>query len=199
MEDDEEEEGEGEEEEEEGKDEDEDDGEKNEEAIEKDDYDEEESGGEVGDDIHGDETIEEEEDDDIIVIEDEVEQREEDKEEGGQSIEIETIENENPLANAKREERLEVKLEEANGKVYKWMAGIGPNEIEGTIGDWDKLSLLKMVEMADQEIREHPQKFVQTIINLFNLFFRLNLWLPWMKCAIPKCLPQIEGVNNAVI
>jgi hypothetical protein len=33
-----------------------------------------------------------------------------------------------------------------------------PNEIEGTIGDWDNLLLLKMVEMADQEIREHPQK-----------------------------------------
>jgi hypothetical protein len=40
------------------------------------------------------------------------------------------------------------------------MAGIEPNQIEGTIGEWDKLSLLKMVEMADQEIREHPQKSI---------------------------------------
>jgi phosphoribosylamine-glycine ligase len=59
-----------------------------------------------------------------------------------------------------REEALAEKLAKANEKVYKWMAGIEPNEIEGTIGDWDKLSLLKMVEMADQEIRVHPQKFV---------------------------------------
>jgi hypothetical protein len=40
------------------------------------------------------------------------------------------------------------------------MAGIEPDEIGRAIGDWDKLSLLKMVEMADQEIRGHPQKFI---------------------------------------
>jgi hypothetical protein len=49
------------------------------------------------------------------------------------------------------------------------MAGIGPNEIEGTIGEWDKLSLAKMVEMADQEIREHPQKSDLILINLHIL------------------------------
>jgi hypothetical protein len=58
-----------------------------------------------------------------------------------------------------RAERLKEKLAKANGKVYKWMAGIEPTEIGQTIGEWDKLSLLKMVEMADQEIREHPTKF----------------------------------------
>jgi hypothetical protein len=53
-----------------------------------------------------------------------------------------------------RAERLKEKLAKVNGKVYKWMAGIGQKEIGQTIGDWDKLSLLKMVEMADHEIRE---------------------------------------------
>jgi hypothetical protein len=38
------------------------------------------------------------------------------------------------------------------------MAGIAPNEIGPTIKEWDKWSVLKMVEMADQEIREHPKK-----------------------------------------
>jgi hypothetical protein len=69
------------------------------------------------------------------------------------------VEEENPWANPTKE-TLEVKLENANEKVYKWMAGIGPNEIEATISEWDKLSLLKMVEMADQEIRQHPQKSI---------------------------------------
>jgi hypothetical protein len=81
--------------------------------------------------------------------------------------EIEGIED-NPFAMS-REETLKIKLENANEKVYKWMAGIEPNKIGKTIGDWDKVSLLKMVEMADQEIREHPQKFI-FIINIFNLF-----------------------------
>jgi hypothetical protein len=95
------------------------------------------------------------------------------------SMEIEIIEN--PLGKAPpataageakanppaEEEKLETKLAKATAKVYNWMAGIEPNEIGQTIGDWDKLSVLKMVEMADQEIREHPQKFGQ-IINLFN-------------------------------
>jgi hypothetical protein len=98
-----------------------------------------------------------------------------------------------------REETLKRKLAKANEKVYKWMAGIEPTEIERTIGDWDKLSVLKMVEMADQEIREHPQKFVKnnkSCLLTCELTFRFNLWLPWLKCAIPKCLPQIEGVRK---
>jgi hypothetical protein len=65
-----------------------------------------------------------------------------------------------------REKELKEKLAKANEKVYKWMAGIVPNEIEGTIGEWDKLSLLKMVEMADQEIREHPDKFITNDTNI---------------------------------
>jgi hypothetical protein len=79
-------------------------------------------------------------------------------------IKIEHIE-ELPCSNS-REETLKLKLAKANEKVYKWMAGIGPNEIEGTIGDWDKISLLKMVEMANQEIREHPEK--SNIVNSFK-------------------------------
>jgi hypothetical protein len=57
-----------------------------------------------------------------------------------------------------RKEILKEKLAKANEKVYKWMTGIESNEIGQTIGDWDKLSLLKMVEMANQEIRENPEK-----------------------------------------
>jgi hypothetical protein len=57
-----------------------------------------------------------------------------------------------------REETVRKKLKKANEN--KWMEGIELNEIEGAIGDWDKLSILKMVEMADQEIREHPEKFI---------------------------------------
>jgi hypothetical protein len=81
------------------------------------------------------------------------------REDEEESVEIKIIEIiENPLRS--REEILKKKLAKANDKVYKWMTGIGPNEIEETIGDWDKLSLLKMVEMADQEIRQHPEKFI---------------------------------------
>jgi hypothetical protein len=136
-----------------------------------------------------------EENDNIVFKEDKPIKEEKKKEEGEEeSMEVEGIEA-NPFANS-REETLKLKLENATEKVYKWMAGIEPNEIGGTIGEWDNLSLLKMVEMADQEIREDPQKFI-FIINICNLFkFRLNLWLPWLKCAIPKCLPQIEGVRN---
>jgi hypothetical protein len=70
-----------------------------------------------------------------------------------------------------REEKLKKKLAKANEKVYKWMAGIESNKIEGTIGKWDKLSLLKMVEMADQEIRQHPQKSITNTNKLFNHLF----------------------------
>jgi hypothetical protein len=106
--------------------------------------------------------IEEEEDQqEIIVLENEDEEQQQGEEgEGDESTEIEIIE-EKP-----REETLKIKLENANEKVYKWMAGIGPNDIGETIGDWDKLSLLKMVEMADQEIREYPQKYVLIIITV---------------------------------
>jgi hypothetical protein len=76
----------------------------------------------------------------------------------GVSIKIEHIKNK-PGENLEKE-TLKEKLAKATGKVYKWMAGIEPNEIGPTIEEWDKLSLLKMVEMADQEIREHPQKFI---------------------------------------
>jgi hypothetical protein len=94
---------------------------------------------------------------DEAIGQDDEEQQEEKKAKGEEegSIKIESTEENS------RHKTLKRKLAKANEKVYKWMAGIEPNEIEGTIGDWDKLSLLKMVEMADQEIREHPQKFVK--------------------------------------
>jgi hypothetical protein len=141
---------------------------------------------------------EERKDDDEEPPMEEEEQEEEDgsiKQEVKEEI-IEGIE-ENPFINS-REETLKIKLENANEKVYKWMAGIETNEIGRTIHEWDKLSLLKMVEMADQEIREHPEKFISNNIVKYLNIFRFNLWLPWMKCAIPKCLPEIEGVRNGV-
>jgi hypothetical protein len=102
--------------------------------------------------------IEEVEDGDIILMEDD-EQHEERRED---SIEIAIIE-ENPLANPREETlELEERLAKACKKVYDWMAGIGPNEIEQTIEGWDKSSLLKIVEMADLEIREHPEKSVNS-------------------------------------
>jgi hypothetical protein len=109
--------------------------------------------------------MEEAEDDEEKVIKEEVDEEDADKPmdhkkhgDGEGSMEVEGSQ-ENPFENS-REEPLEEKLEKANGKVYKWMAGIEPNEIGQTIGEWDKLSLLKMVEMADQECREYPEKFV---------------------------------------
>jgi hypothetical protein len=106
---------------------------------------------------------EEEENADKILIEDIQIKQEED--EG--LIKVEIIEN--PFDNS-REEILKKKLSKANEKVYKWMAGIEPNEIGQTIGEWDKLSLLKMVKMADQEIREHPQKFIKSLYIYYYLF-----------------------------
>jgi hypothetical protein len=102
--------------------------------------------------------VEDEEDEDSEDDEEEEEPIADEKEEKPIKIkeELEGIED-NPFAMS-REETLKIKLENANEKVYKWMARIAPNEIGQTIGEWDKLSLLKMVEMADQEIREYPQK-----------------------------------------
>jgi hypothetical protein len=44
-------------------------------------------------------------------------------------------------------------------KVYTWMAGIEPIQIGPTLEAWDNSYLLKMVEIGDQEIREHPEKY----------------------------------------
>jgi hypothetical protein len=118
-----------------------------EEEEEEEDEDEEED---EEDDQH--EKEEEEGQADVQVIKKKVKEEEEDE-----LMEIKIIE---IIEGNSREETLKRKLAKANKKVYKWMAGIEPNQIEGTIGEWDKLSLLKMVEMADQEIREHPDKFI---------------------------------------
>jgi uncharacterized FlaG/YvyC family protein len=83
------------------------------------------------------------------------------QQEGKQEDSIAKI-TEAPLANETdpREETLEEKLQKATAKVYKWMEGIEPNQIDATLGDWNNTSLLKVVKMADQEIREHPEKFL---------------------------------------
>jgi hypothetical protein len=107
----------------------------------------------------GDQQEEEEEDNgeqkDIKLIVKDEQQEEDDEESLERSVQVKIIA---IIEGNAREETLRKKLENANIKVYKWMAGIEPTEIGRTIGDWDKLSLLKMVEMADQEIREHPEK-----------------------------------------
>jgi hypothetical protein len=105
---------------------------------------------------HENEAIDEvpkgEQEDGIPVSEDEQQHEEEEVQEEG-SIKIEIIEN-------PQEPTLEEQLAKANKKVYKWMASIEPQEIGRTLWEWDNVSLLKMIEMADQEIRENPQKFV---------------------------------------
>jgi hypothetical protein len=126
---------------------------------------EEDNDDEENEEVKGVEKVDEEENDDEIVIEDEDQPAEEHK--GSMKVEINE---QNTLPNS-REKELKEKLAKANEKVYKWMAGIEPNEIEGTIGDWDKLSLLKMVEMADQEIREHPEKFIANKKHLLKYLF----------------------------
>jgi hypothetical protein len=86
-------------------------------------------------------------------------QQQEEKRQGSMSIEKTT---ETPLENEvnPREDTLEEQLHKAIAKVYKWMAGIEPNQIGPTLEGWDNSSLLKMVEMADQEIKQHPEKFI---------------------------------------
>jgi hypothetical protein len=131
---------------------------------------EEDNDDEENEEVKGVEKVDEEENDDEIVIEDEDQPAEEHK--GSMKVEINE---QNTLLNS-REKELKEKLAKANEKVYKWMAGIEPNEIEGTIKDWDKLSLLKLVEMADQEIREHPDKFI-AIANKKHLLKYLFIFL----------------------
>jgi hypothetical protein len=114
----------------------------------------------------GEEEEEDEEKKDIKLIKDEEQEEEDEEERQERLMEIKIIE---IIEGNSREETLKKKLAKANEKVYKWMAGIEPTEIGQTIGDWDKLSLLKMVEMADQEIREHPQKSVELILIYYYL------------------------------
>jgi hypothetical protein len=103
----------------------------------------------------------EEEDDDVIVIDDEddiikVEQKQEVKQKGAME---KTTETETPLGNAAtpRVETLEEMVAQA---YYKWMAGIEPHQIGPKIDEMDKSSVLKMVQIADKEIREQPTKFI---------------------------------------
>jgi hypothetical protein len=79
--------------------------------------------------------------------------------EGNEPIE-EGLENEaNP-----RVETLEEMLQNAIAKLYIWMAGIEPNQIGPALEGWDNAAL---VQMADQEIRQHPEKFI-LIITIFT-------------------------------
>jgi hypothetical protein len=89
------------------------------------------------------------------------------KQQGMEVDEEKNVEKENeveevPLENeaSPRGDTLEEQLHKAIAKVYKWMAGIEQNQIGTTLEGWDNSSLLKMVEMANHEIREHPAKFI---------------------------------------
>jgi hypothetical protein len=126
----------------------------------------------------------------LIIVEEGMQQQQQEEKQGG-AMEIEIIEN-------PAEQTLEQKLAKATRKVHKWMAGIGPNDIEGTIGEWDKLSLLKMVEMADMEIREHPQKSILILIYTFcNLFIYFNLFQTQFVASLAQmCHPQMFATNR---
>jgi hypothetical protein len=128
---------------------------KDEEEEEEDDEGEEGEKEKEYDEDEEEEADEDEEKKDIKLIVKDEQQQQEDEER------LERLREAKMIEGNSCKEALTEKLAKANEKVYKWMAGIGPNEIGQTIGDWDILSLLKMVEMADQEIREHPQKFVK--------------------------------------
>jgi hypothetical protein len=128
-----------------------------EEEEEEDDQDEQEEEDEAEEDN-------EEEDDDIIVIDGEEDgikieqQQQEDKPKGSKEKPTET-----PQGNeaAPRVETAKEKLQKSQAKAYyEWMAGFEANQIESTVKELDTDSVLKMVEMADQEIRQHPAKFI---------------------------------------
>jgi hypothetical protein len=118
----------------------------------------------------------EEEDDDVIVIDDEddiikVEPKQEVQREGSMEIietpqgneatpRVETLEEMLQKANAK--------AQKANAKVYhKWMAGIERNQIGPKLEEMDTLSVLKMVQVADQEIKQHPAKLFEYLLTFF--------------------------------
>jgi hypothetical protein len=99
------------------------------------------------------------EDDDIIVIE--VKLKQEIKQEGEGSMEKTTDETPQENEANPTEKTLKEMLHEADAKVYyKWMARFEPNQIEPKVMEMDNAELLKMVEMADQEVRQHPEKFI---------------------------------------
>jgi hypothetical protein len=139
---------------------------------EEDDKDDQE-GEEDEDDEEEEEENDSEEDDDIIMIEDEddimeLEQpQQKEKRQGPKEKTTGT-----PLGNEVTPRvAAKEKLANANANIYKWMAGIEPTLIGPTLGDWDNASLLRMVQMADQEIRQYPAKFIsinQIFINIFD-------------------------------
>jgi Ca2+-dependent lipid-binding protein len=132
-----------------------------EEEGEEDDQDEQEEERESEEE---DEAEEEDDDDDIIVIDGEddgikiEQQQQEDKPKGSKEKPSET-----PQGNEAnpRVETAKEKLQKSQAKAYyEWMAGFEANQIESTIKDLDTDSVLEMVRIADQEIRQHPEKFI---------------------------------------
>jgi hypothetical protein len=130
-----------------------------------------------------------EEDDDIIVIEDgnnmiKVKPKLEVKQEG--SFEMEkTIEI--PLQNEATPgvETAKEKLQKVQAKAYyEWMAGIKLNQIETTIKDLDTDSVLEMVRIADQEIRQHPEKFICIIKYLIIIISILSNSFTLQICCV---------------
>jgi hypothetical protein len=52
------------------------------------------------------------------------------------------------------------KVDEGSENVYKWMAGFRQEEIGQKLTELDNGTVLKMVEMADQQIRRNKDKSV---------------------------------------
>jgi hypothetical protein len=105
-----------------------------------------------------------EQEDDIIVIDDEddgiqVEQKQlEEKPKGPKEETTGT-----PLKNEPNptEETLEETVQKAVAKgYYEWMERFESNQIEPKVMGMDTATLLEMVKVADQEVRQHPEKFI---------------------------------------
>jgi hypothetical protein len=102
-----------------------------------------------------------EEDDDIIWIGDEddipvikVEPKQDVKQEVPKEKTTDTLQGNEATP---KEETLEEKFAKT---YYEWMARIEQNQIGPKVVEMDMASVLRMVEMADQEVRQHPAKFV---------------------------------------
>jgi hypothetical protein len=48
-------------------------------------------------------------------------------------------------------------VDKGNENVYKWMAGVRHEDIDTKLTELDNATVLKMVEMADQQIRRNKE------------------------------------------
>jgi hypothetical protein len=165
-----------------------------EQGMEVDEEEEEDGDVQVEDDEEGEDNEEDEEKGDLEEGEDQ--DQPEIKQEGSMEI-IET-----PLGNeatlreeiTPREEipELEEKLSKAQAKVYNWMAGIEPNQIGPTLGKWDNSYLRKMVEMADQEIRENSEKSHLNNYNIYFTFVLIHLQIQFVASLAQICHQEMH-------